>query len=671
MSRIKGLDKPSKDADKAGGKKSGLGVDGFGNVVQKGERRRQETSKGPRTIAEALAAKAAREAAGGQGAAAAKSAAAAAALAAADAAPGGAGSEAAEEARRRFTRIDSFEGIFACLAPETPCAVQWKGRIFRSAAHALLAAQYPRAVEDVQDEASIEAARKAASTEPEEEDWARLRLKAIERIQRDKFRRSADFRKQLQDTGDRELVWENDSDAFFGSVRGKGQNQLGRVLMDIRTSIQNGTEFDMWLVLCCEMENEAIRRPPVELLEQKGGADGEKHLHRLTGAAYFKLGKVPANAVQALHPSVSREHAMILHTKADIGRKTGGVVIMDLGSKAGLSINGQKVEHSFVMMPLKNEDSFKLGASTRDYVVKVNLRSQIEILEQQQRDLLREVEAIDKDAADPIEAAKRAARDEATVFVGGLNAETEKADLLELFQDCGHIQDVRFPGAPGSGGGKGAKGEQPTVSKAVKGIAFVVFETTMMARRACGLSGQMFKEKKIRVAPATEGQKGGGKGDDGGKGKGKSKGKDRDDRDRGRDGAGDADAQTTSRELRAGMLRAAERGAGRRGDRSRSRSRSRRGGGGGGRSRSARRSARSRSRGARRPRNERKRRDSSEASRGRGGQDKRKRSRSREPPKKRPEPSAESGSSSDDDGDGSSSSSSGEAEKKKQQKRKR
>merc|ERR1719316_2185288 len=129
---------------------------------------------------------------------------------------------------------------------------------------------------------------------------------------------------------------------------------------------------------------------------------------------------------------------------------------------------------------------------------------------------MKEVAVIDKDAADPVEAAKRAAREEATIFVGNLDFETEKADLLGLFQDCGHVEEVRFPGPQGS-------------TKAVKGICFVVFDTPMAARRACGLNFELFKGRKVKVAPAAEnrredGEKGKGKGKDGGKSKDKNKG---------------------------------------------------------------------------------------------------------------------------------------------------
>lgn len=90
--------------------------------------------------------------------------------------------------------------------------------------------------------------------------------------------------------------------------------------------------------------------------------------------------------------------------------------------------------------------------------------------------------------------------------MGGLEYDVEKADLLGLFQDCGHVEEVRFPGQQEVGG------------KAVKGIAFVVFDSAMAARRACGLSGEMFKGRKLKVAPAGERPKGKGKEKGGGKG---------------------------------------------------------------------------------------------------------------------------------------------------------
>jgi len=419
----------------------------------------------------------------------------------------------AEEARRKFTRIDAFEGAFGFMALDTLCDVGWDGEIYPSARHALLAAQRPAAAAAIAKAATTAEASEVASEEQDADDWSTRRLQVMEKIQRDKFRRSADFRKRLEETGDRELVWENDEDGFWGSVRKRGQNHLGRVLADIRNSLKDGTEFDTWLFLCCELESEAMRRPPVELLEQKaveGGESEQKKIHRLSGRPYFKIGKIPTNPVVALHPSVSREHAMLIHTRAKVARRSHGLAIVDLGSKAGTSIGDRRLPHAFMLEPVRHGDKIRLGASTRTLTVRVNLSAQIQELEQQERNLRKEASIIDTDAANPLEAAKRAAREEATVFVGNLDYETEKADLLGLFADCGQVEEVRFPG-------QGA-------SKATKGICFVVFVDAFAARRACGLHGEMFKGRRVKVAPASEGRRPGTDIDAGGKGHGQGKG---------------------------------------------------------------------------------------------------------------------------------------------------
>lgn len=421
-----------------------------------------------------------------------------------------------EEAKKKFTRIDAFEGIYSFLSLDEPCSVHFGSSFHHSARHALLAAQYPDASDQLQAPEALElsAAMKLVESEQEASDWSHnAKLKAMERIQRDKFQRCEEFRKKLKETGDRDLVWENDEDTFWGSTKGRGQNHLGRILTEIRASIQDETDFASWLFLCCQLESDAVRWPPVELVECKDDGSGEKQVHRLNGKEYFKFGKLPSNAVVAMHPSTSREHAILLHTKAEAARPTGGVAVMDMGSKFGTHVDGRRLPQAFVLEPLRTGSKIKLGTSTRSYEVKVNLRSQIEELERQQRELMREVQSIDQDAADPVQAAKRLAKEEATCFVGNLEYDTEKADILGLFQDCGHVEEVRFPGQQEVGG------------KAAKGIAFVVFDSAMAARRAVGLSGEMFKGRKLKVAPAGEKPKGGGKG----KGKDGKDGKDGDD----------------------------------------------------------------------------------------------------------------------------------------------
>lgn len=433
------------------------------------------------------------------------------------------------EARKKFTRIDCFEGMFAFLALDSPHQACWDTDVYQTAQHAILAAQYPGLAKKIQDAQTAEEALQLVDKEKkkvEADDWKTNAGKIMEHIQRDKFRRSPDLQKQLLDTGDRELAWENKNDTFFGVTNARGQNHLGRALCEVRDSIKDGTELEAWLFHVADVESDPNKRPPIVLIESKeeDGRKEKKAEHKLEGKPYFKLGKLPTCNVVALHPSVSREHAMIIHTKAKSAQQSGGVTLMDMGSKAGTSVGAgadppTKLQNPFVLKELRSGDTIVLGASTRTYTVNIDVSAQIAELERQEREILKEVQLFEGDVDDPLAEAKRIKLDESTVFVGNLSYDTAKPDMLGFFADCGEVDEVRFPG--------------DDETKATRGIAFVIFKDPLSARRGIGLNGTEMFERKIKVAPAMPGQasrekgdgKGKGKGKGDGKGKGKSKGK--------------------------------------------------------------------------------------------------------------------------------------------------
>eukprot|EP00434_Breviolum_minutum_P009104 symbB.v1.2.008019.t1/scaffold498.1/size458234/11 len=214
----------------------------------------------------------------------------------------------AEEAKKKFTRIDAFEGIFQFLSLEIPCHVFFNGVMHYSAKHALLAAQFPDATDHLQAPGSsdLSVALKLVEGEAEVKDWSQVRLKAMEKIQRDKFQRSEEYKKKLKETGDRDLVWENDEDTFWGATKGRGQNHLGRILMDVRNSIQEETDFHSWLFLCCDLESESVKWPPVELSESKDDGSGETQVHRLNGPGGGRQRGAAAREPQARLPDDTR-----------------------------------------------------------------------------------------------------------------------------------------------------------------------------------------------------------------------------------------------------------------------------------------------------------------------------------------------------------------------------
>jgi len=69
--------------------------------------------------------------------------------------------------------------------------------------------------------------------------WDAVRIDVMRHILRAKFR-SARLAKMLLDTGDAELVEGNTwKDDFWGVYNGKGENWLGRLLMEIREEIRD------------------------------------------------------------------------------------------------------------------------------------------------------------------------------------------------------------------------------------------------------------------------------------------------------------------------------------------------------------------------------------------------------------------------------------------------
>ena len=73
------------------------------------------------------------------------------------------------------------------------------------------------------------------------DDWEKVKVEVMYKINLDKFTRHEDLRAKLMATGDAHLVEGNDwGDRFWGVCEGKGANQLGVILMRIRSELRYG-----------------------------------------------------------------------------------------------------------------------------------------------------------------------------------------------------------------------------------------------------------------------------------------------------------------------------------------------------------------------------------------------------------------------------------------------
>lgn len=70
-------------------------------------------------------------------------------------------------------------------------------------------------------------------------DWEQVKISVMTEIVRDKFSRHTDLKEKLLATGEQELVEGNHwNDCFWGVCKGKGENNLGKILMRIREELK-------------------------------------------------------------------------------------------------------------------------------------------------------------------------------------------------------------------------------------------------------------------------------------------------------------------------------------------------------------------------------------------------------------------------------------------------
>ena len=137
--------------------------------------------------------------------------------------------------------IGRFTGKNFFLSNFSPISVAFEGIVYPSSEHAFQAAK----TDDIKRREAIarlitayEATLRGRSF-PTSKDWTKEKsLEVMNIIVREKFTIPL-LAAQLLATGDHELVQINDwHDIFWGVSDGRGENHLGRILMDVRKEIK-------------------------------------------------------------------------------------------------------------------------------------------------------------------------------------------------------------------------------------------------------------------------------------------------------------------------------------------------------------------------------------------------------------------------------------------------
>jgi len=394
--------------------------------------------------------------------------------------------------KRELERIDNFNGYFDFLNNEFPCPVYYDGLMYKGVSYAYQAArcteQYLR--EKIAKADTIMEMYEIAAKIEDPPDWQKNRLKVMEMLIRDKFRRNAELREKLRATETRELVNTyrdpTVSNLFWGVVDKKGQNQLGRILELVRNDIHHDIELQKWLFMNFNLEDDHNLIPVITLEVYKG--DSKIEVIKLKDKNHYSFGKLTGSDVLMTHQSISRRHGLII-----VDSKFG-VCLMDLGSKCGTFLDNKKIDICFPYR-LNNGNVIVFGASTRRYVVNIDYSAVEKYLAQKAKIIAKEIKLYEAAKDDPnadIESVKAAlgliARD--TIFVGGLPENPSQKEVEEFFSQFGKIKEIRIPIDRQTGRNKT--------------IAFITYADEKDCKKALENDRIRFKDRRLTIKIAEK-----------------------------------------------------------------------------------------------------------------------------------------------------------------------
>ena len=141
--------------------------------------------------------------------------------------------------------IDNFMGEYRWLSNFHLCPIFYENIMYPSTEHAYQATKslIPEIRESFGSDAwkplTCGQAKRKGLVIPLREDWEQIKLKVMYEINYIKYTKHADLCQKLIDTEDAELIEKNSwGDKFWGVSNG-GQNNLGKILMQIRKEIED------------------------------------------------------------------------------------------------------------------------------------------------------------------------------------------------------------------------------------------------------------------------------------------------------------------------------------------------------------------------------------------------------------------------------------------------
>ncbi|MEO2069577.1 MAG: NADAR family protein [Desulfurobacteriaceae bacterium] len=152
-----------------------------------------------------------------------------------------------------MNKIIRFRGKYFFLSNFYPCKVEYEGLVYPSVENAFQAAKTAPFRRQQFTKISPKEAKKLGRKVPLFGDWEGRKVKVMKELVMKKFQQNEDLKKKLLETGDAILIEGNTwGDEFWGvnlrkpdptSPWGyKGENWLGKILMEVREKLKNEVE---------------------------------------------------------------------------------------------------------------------------------------------------------------------------------------------------------------------------------------------------------------------------------------------------------------------------------------------------------------------------------------------------------------------------------------------
>ncbi len=136
--------------------------------------------------------------------------------------------------------VNEFQGEYRFLSNFWPCRIEFRGRTFQSAEHVYQCAKAvtPQDFVLIRNATTPGQAKRLARRIQLRPNWNELRVGFMFEIVQAKFSQNPELARRLVDTCPARLVEGNTwGDTFWGECRGKGENNLGQILMNVRCSV--------------------------------------------------------------------------------------------------------------------------------------------------------------------------------------------------------------------------------------------------------------------------------------------------------------------------------------------------------------------------------------------------------------------------------------------------